>query len=311
MTPSYPRDLVGYGEHPPDAAWPGGARLAVSIVLNWEEGAENTVLHGDAGSEWNVTDIGDHQPYPGGRDLRVESVFEYGARAGVWRVLRLLQDRSVPATVFACGMAVERAPELAARMTALGHEICAHGYRWIDYRLVDVDTERRHIQRTVAAIECATGRRPVGWYTGRTSLNTRPLVIEAGGFTYDSDDYSDDLPYWKSVGGRPHLVIPYSLDTNDMRFVTSAGFTTSHQFFDYLRDAFDVLYAEGAAAPKMMSVGLHCRLVGRPARSAAVAKFLDYAAGHVGVWFATRAQIADHWHATHPPKAIASARRHE
>jgi allantoinase len=298
----YPRDLAGYGEHPPQVTWPGDARLAVSVVLNWEEGAENNVLHGDATSESSVSDVVDAQGYPGERDLRVESMFEYGSRAGVWRLLRIAGERAVPLTVFASGMAVERLPEPVARMAALGHEICGHGYRWIDYQHVDVETEREHIRRTVAAITAATGTRPVGWYTGRSSVNTRALLVSEGGFAYDSDDYSDDLPYWTVVDGRDHLVVPYSLDANDMRFVTASGFGSGEAFFGYLRDTFDVLYAEGVQTPKMMSVGLHCRIAGRPARAAAVARFLDYVREHDGVWFATRSEIAAHWQANHPAR---------
>jgi putative urate catabolism protein len=296
----YPRNLAGYGERPPDPRWPGGARLALSVVLNWEEGAENSILHGDRASEAAVSDVTDAVPYVGMRHMRVESMFEYGSRAGVWRLLRILGERGLAATVFACGMAVERSPDVVAAMAALGHEICGHGYRWIDYQHIDPGIERGHIARTVAAIQAVTGEHPAGWYTGRDSPNTRRLVVEEGGFAYDSDDYSDDLPHWTSVEGRPHLLVPYTLDANDMRFVSASGFGDGPQFESYLRDAFDVLYDEGRSAPKMMSVGLHCRIAGRPGRAASVARFLDYARGHDGVWFATRAQIAHHWRETHP-----------
>lgn len=297
MPEAYPRDLGGYGEHPPDPQWPAGARLAVNVVVNWEEGGENNILHGDAASEAAIQDVIGAEPWPGLRHPNVESMFEYGSRAGVWRLLRILSDAGVKATVFAVGMAVERSPGVVSRMAGMGHEICSHGYRWIDYRSVDEETERRHIALAVRAIEDATGTRPVGWYTGRCGPNTRRLVVEAGGFLYDSDSYADDLPYWTVEADRPHLIIPYTLDVNDMRFVSPAGFSSGEDFYSYLKDSFDVLYAEGA---KMMSIGLHTRLAGRPGRSAALARFLDYALGHESVWFARRDEIARHWVATHP-----------
>ena len=302
MTPSdpYPRDLLGYGETPPDPRWPGGARIAVSFVLNWEEGGEANVLHGDSASESAIQDVIGAEPWSGRRHPNVESMFEYGSRAGVWRLLRLFDRHHVPLTVFAVGMAVERSPGLVRRMAELGHEICSHGYRWIDYQHVDVDTERAHIRLAIRAIEQAVGDRPLGWYTGRSSPDTRRLVVEEGGFLYDSDSYADDLPYWTVVQGRPHLVIPYTLDANDMRFVSPAGFGTGEDFFFYLKDSFDVLYAEGASQPKMMSVGLHTRLAGRPGRSAALGLFLEYVSGHEHVWCARRVDIARHWIATHP-----------
>jgi putative urate catabolism protein len=296
----YPRDLLGYGETPPDPQWPGGARLAISLVVNWEEGGENNVLHGDACSESALQDVIGAQPWIGMRHPNVESMFEYGSRAGVWRLLRLFERHRVPVTVFAVGMAVERSPGVVRRMADLGHEICSHGYRWIEYRDVDVDTERDHIRLAIAAIERAVGERPLGWYTGRSSPNTRRLVVEEGGFVYDSDSYGDDLPYWTVVEGTPHLIVPYTLDVNDMRFVSPAGFASGDDFFVYLRDSFDVLYAEGADHPKMMSVGLHTRLAGRPGRAAALGRFLEHAAGHDGVWFARRIDIARHWIRTHP-----------
>jgi putative urate catabolism protein len=299
----YPRDLQGYGMAPPDPRWPGAARLALSLVLNWEEGGENNVLHGDAASEAAVSDVVDAAPRPGVRDLRVESMFEYGTRAGIWRLLRLFEKHDVPVTVFAVGMAVERYPDIARYVSSRGHEICGHGYRWIDYHGVDREVERADIARTVAAIEAATGERPVGWYTGRTSEHTRQLVIDEGGFRYDCDDYSDDLPFWADGAAVPHLIIPYTLDVNDMRFVTSPGFGGAGEFFEYLRDTFDVLYAEGGSSPRMMSVGLHARIAGRPGRAAAVARFLEYAAGHEGVWFARRRDIAQHWQTTYPAAA--------
>jgi putative urate catabolism protein len=296
----YPRDLAGYGPRPPDPRWPGGARLALSIVLNWEEGGENAVLHGDPASEAGVSDVVDARPIPGMRNMRVESMFEYGSRAGVWRLLRIFDRYRIPATVFAVGMAVERSPGTVRLMAEAGHEICAHGYRWADYQHTPPEVERDHILRTVAAIEAATGRRPDGWYTGRTSPQTRRLVAEEGGFLYDCDDYSDDLPFWTRAADRPHLVVPYSLDANDMRFVSHAGFSSGDDFYGYLRDTFDMLYEEGATAPKMMSVGLHCRLAGRPGRALALTRFLDHVARHEGVWTARRGDIARHWHAHHP-----------
>jgi putative urate catabolism protein len=303
VTGGYPRDLAGYGPWPPHPRWPGGARIAVSVVVNWEEGGETNVLHGDATSEAASNDVVDARPRPGVRDLRTESMFEYGSRAGVWRLRRILAERGIPATVFAVGMAVERSPEVVAALAADGHEICPHGYRWLDYSGVGTDVERAHIARTVRAIEAVTGERPLGWYTGRMSVHTRQLLVEDGGFVYDSDDYSDDLPFWTRVSGTPHLVIPYSLDVNDMRFVGSPGFANGGQFSDYVRDTFDQLYEEGAQLPRMMSVGLHCRLAGRPGRARAVARLLDHMAAHDGVWFARRIDIAQHWLKHHPPPA--------
>jgi putative urate catabolism protein len=295
----YPRDLIGYGPKVPQACWPGDARIAVSVVVNVEEGGERNVLHGDDGSESTVNDVIGAEPFAG-RDLRVESMFEYGSRAGVWRLQRILAERGTPATILAVGMAVERQPELIAALAAAGHEICGHGYRWIDYRHVDAETERDHIRRTVAAIQAATGCRPVGWYTGRTSPHTRRLLVAEGGFLYDSDDYGDDLPYWATVDGRPHLLIPYSFDVNDMRYVSAGGFASGDDFFSYARDSFDQLYAEGADAPRMMSIGLHTRLAGRPGRARALVRLLDHIAGHEGVWFARRSDIARHWAVHHP-----------
>ena len=294
MTAAYPRDLAGYGPDVPDPRWPGGARVAVSVVVNLEEGGERSVLHGDDGSESGISDVIGAEPFAG-RDLRVESMFDYGARTGIWRLHRLLAERGLPATVFAVGMAVERAPGIVADLAAAGHEICGHGYRWIDYRHVDPAVELDHIRRTVAAIEAATGCRPVGWYTGRTSVHTRRLLVAEGGFRYDSDDYGDDLPYWTDVDGRAHLVLPYTFDVNDMRFVTASGFATGDDFYTYARDSFDQLYAEGAEAPRMLSIGLHARLSGRPGRARAVARLLDHIAGHDRVWFARRRDIAEHW----------------
>jgi len=296
---AYPRDMVGYGADPPPALWPGGARLAVSFVLNYEEGAENHVLHGDPGSETFLSEIIGAQSFPE-RHMSMDSLYEYGSRAGHWRVLRLFEEFGLPLTVFAVAMAMERNPEIAAAMVAAGHEIASHGYRWISYQGVDEATEREHMAEAVRILTEITGRAPVGWYTGRDSPNTRRLVVEHGGFLYDSDSYADDLPYWEVVGDRPHLVVPYTLDTNDMRFAAAQGFNSGEQFFSYLRDAFDVLHAEGADRPKMLSIGLHGRIVGRPARTAALRRFLEHVVSHSDVWVCRREDIARHWIATHP-----------
>lgn len=296
----YPRNLTGYGQQPPHAAWPGEARIAVQFVLNYEEGSENCVLHGDAASETFLSEIIGAQAYPGHRHMSMESVFEYGSRAGVWRLLRLFQERDIPLSVFAVGMALARHPELATHLAATGHEIVAHGWRWIDYHAMDEATERAHIKLAVDTLRNLTGSAPLGWYTGRTSENTRRLLVEHGGFVYDADSYSDDLPYWETVAGQPHLVVPYTLDANDMRFATAQGFNSGEQFFAYLKDAFDTLYQEGETAPKMLSIGLHCRVVGRPGRIAALARFVDYVQQHRQVWICRRIDIARHWIAHHP-----------
>jgi putative urate catabolism protein len=300
MTEPYPRDLVGYGAHPPHPQWPEGARLALSIVLNYEEGGEACVLHGDPASEAYLHEVPGLAPLVGERNLTVESIYEYGARAGFWRILRLFRERDLTLTVYAVGMALERNPAAGRAMVDAGFEVASHGWRWIDYQHVPEDEERAHLKLAIAAIERATGSRPVGWYTGRNSPQTRRLVVEEGGFLYDSDSYADDLPYWVEVSGQPHLVIPYTLDNNDMKFAINNGFNHGEEFFQYLRDAFAFLYQEGAARPKMMSVGLHCRLVGRPGRAAALARFLDYARSHERVWITTRAEIARHWRKQHP-----------
>jgi allantoinase len=303
--PAYPRDLVGYGPNPPHAGWPGGARVALQFVLNYEEGAENCVLHGDAASEIFLSEIVAAQAFPNARHMSMESLFEYGSRAGVWRVLRLFAERKLPLTVFGVGMALARNPELTIAMHEAGHEIAGHGWRWINYHGVPEAVEREHIALAVDAIQRLTGNPPLGWYTGRTSENTRRLVVEHGGFVYDADSYSDDLPYWEVVSGKPLLIVPYTLDTNDMRFVSPQGFNSGEQFFHYLRDAFDVLYAEGATAPKMLSIGLHCRLIGRPARLASLARFLDYVQGFDKVWICRRIDIARHWQQQHPCRPAA------
>jgi putative urate catabolism protein len=298
---SYPRDMIGYGGNPPLADWPGGARLALQIVLNYEEGGENNILHGDAGSEAFLSEIIGAESLPSERHLNIESIYEYGSRAGLWRILRLFEKRRLPLTIFAVGMALERNPAAAAAMIAGGHEVASHGWRWIDYHAVDEATERADMIRAIETITRLTGERPLGWYTGRISPRTRRLVVEEGGFLYDADSYADDLPYWVSEQGRDHLVVPYTLDANDMRFATAQGFNSGEQFFAYLRDTFDVLYAEGSERPKMMSVGLHCRLAGRPGRFAALARFLDHVQRHDNVWICRRVDIARHWHAHHPP----------
>ena len=295
MDYQYPRNLAGYGQPPPHPRWPNNARIAVQIVLNYEEGGENCILHGDPASEAFLSEIVGADSRKGVRHMSMESIYEYGSRAGVWRLLRIFKEYQVPVTIFAVGMAVERNPAVIEAMVDVGHEICSHGYRWIDYQYVNEDQEREHIGLAIAAIENVTGRRPLGWYTGRTSPNTRRLVVEEGGFLYDADDYSDDLPFWDHQHGTPHLVIPYTLDVNDMRFATPQGFNTSDQFFSYMKDTFDLLYLEGKETPKMMSVGLHCRLAGRPGRATSVARFLEYVTSFDDVWLCRRIDIANHW----------------
>ncbi|MCY4210553.1 MAG: allantoinase PuuE [Gammaproteobacteria bacterium] len=296
----YPRDLIGYGGRPPDPRWPGGARLALQIVLNYEEGAENSVLHGDAASETFLSEIIGAEAFAGVRHKSMESLYEYGSRAGLWRLLRIFRERDIKVTVFGVAMALQRHPEALQAMLKDGHEIACHGWRWINYQCVDEATEREHISLAVQTLTAMTGSPPLGWYTGRDSPQTRRLVVEHGGFLYDADSYADDLPYWEVVNNRAHLVIPYTLDVNDMRFTTNQGFNSGDQFFSYLKDTFDLLYREGETAPKMMSVGLHCRIVGRPGRAAALARFLDYVQQHQGVWICRRVEIARHWYETHP-----------
>jgi len=308
----YPRDMIGYGAQPPHPRWPGGARIALQVVLNYEEGAETCVLHGDAESETFLSEIVDARPYAM-RHMSMETLYEYGSRAGLWRLLRLFRERRVPVTVFGTAMALERNPAAAEAMLRDGHEIACHGWRWVSYQEVDESTEREHVARAVDSLRRLTGRAPEGWYTGRDSPNTRRLVVEHGGFVYDADSYADDLPYWVRVetaaGPKSHLVVPYALDTNDMRFATAQGFNSGGQFYAYLRDAFNVLYAEGDPAgldaPRMLSVGLHCRIAGRPGRFAALARFLDHVRNHDGVWIARRIDIARHWIATCPPSTPA------
>lgn len=308
-TAHYPRDMIGYGRHPPHPQWPNGARLALQFVLNYEEGAENCVLDGDPASEVFLSEIVNAQAFPM-RHMSMESLYEYGSRAGVWRVLRAFERHKLPLTIFAVAKAVQRNPEVAAAFKELGHEIACHGLRWISYQSVDMATERAHMAEAIATLREAFGSAPLGWYTGRDSPNTRRLVVEHGGLLYDSDSYADDLPYWTRVKAGPdggevsHLVVPYTLDTNDMRFATVQGFNSGTQFFDYLKSAFDALYREGDPnglnAPKMLSVGLHCRIIGRPGRIEALERFLDYVVQHRQVWICRRVDIAQHWIKTHP-----------
>jgi putative urate catabolism protein len=292
----YPRDLIGYGPKPPKPKWPGRARLALQFVLNYEEGGENSVLHGDKASEAFLSEIVGAQPLEGVRHMSMESLYEYGSRVGVWRLLELFRRYDLPLTVFGVAMAMARNPAAVDAFLKSGHEVASHGLRWINYQTVPIEEEREHMQRAIEIHRSLTGERPLGWYTGRTSPNTRRLVVENGGFVYDADDYNDELPFYDSRYGRAQLVVPYTLDANDMRFATPQGFNSGTQFFDYLRDSFDVLYAEGGC---MMSVGLHCRLVGRPGRIAALERFLKHVK-RKKVWIARRIDIARHWLKNHP-----------
>lgn len=306
-TNDYPRDLIGYAKNPPHADWPGSARIAIQFVLNYEEGGESNILHGDSGSEQFLSEIVGAQSYPA-RHMSMESIYEYGSRAGVWRILKEFERRDLPLTVFGIAMALQRHPQLTQTFVDLGHEIACHGLRWIHYQDIDEKTERDHMQKALEIIQQLTGALPLGWYTGRDSPNTRRLVVDNGNFLYDSDYYGDDLPFWtevktSSAETKPHLVIPYTLDTNDMRFATPQGFNSGEQFFQYLRDSFDVLYAEGETAPKMLSIGLHCRLAGRPGRFAALQRFLDHIQNHEQVWICRRVDIARHWIDRHPWQA--------
>ena len=310
-TAPYPRDLVGYGRKPPHPQWPGQARVALQFVLNYEEGGENAVLHGDGGSEQFLSEMFNPPSFTE-RHMSMEGIYEYGSRVGVWRILREFEKRGLPLTVFGVGMALQRHPELTAAFVELGHEIACHGWRWISYQNLDEATEREHMRLGLDAIEKLTGNRPLGWYTGRDSPQTRRLVADDGGLLYDSDYYGDDLPFWMKVKRTdgtvvPRLVVPYTLDTNDMRFALPQGFAQAEDFYIYLRDSFDALYAEGDPngqnAPKMMSIGMHCRLLGRPGRLVALQRFLDHVAKHDKVWVCRRVDIARHWQATHPFKA--------
>jgi putative urate catabolism protein len=296
----YPRDMVGYGASAPKPGWPRGARLALQFVLNYEEGGESSILHGDKASEAFLSEIVAAQPLEGVRHMSMESLYEYGSRVGVWRLLGLFRRHGVPLTVFGVAMALERNPGVVEAFLKAGHEIASHGWRWINYQDVPLEVERSHMQRAIAIHKTLTGERPLGWYAGRTSPNTRRLVVEDGGFLYDADDYSDELPWYDTRYGKPQLVVPYTLDANDMRFATAQGFNSGQQFFDYLKDSFDVLYEEGRRAPRMMSVGLHCRLAGRPGRIASLEKFLKYVKTKSKVWFARRIDIARHWLKHHP-----------
>ncbi|TDJ24716.1 MAG: allantoinase PuuE [Gammaproteobacteria bacterium] len=303
----YPRDLIGYGRQPPHADWPAGARIAVQFVLNYEEGGESNILHGDSESERFLSEIIGAPGYAA-RHMSMESIYEYGSRVGVWRLLNEFEKRELPLTIFGVAMALQRHPELAKTFVDLGHEIACHGLRWIHYQDIDESTERDHMLTALETIQQLTGVTPLGWYTGRDSPNTRRLVVENGNLLYDSDYYGDDLPFWTEVKTsdgetKPHLVVPYTLDTNDMRFATPQGFNSGEQFFQYLRDSFDVLYAEGESTPKMLSIGLHCRLAGRPGRFAALQRFLDHIQSHDRVWICRRIDIARHWIDRHPWQA--------
>jgi putative urate catabolism protein len=306
MSSDYPRDLNGYGRTPPDPRWPARARVAVQFVVNYEEGGESSILHGDKASEAFLSDVLGAQPWSGQRHMNVESMYEYGSRVGFWRLWRIFSERKLPVTVFGIAGALARSPDAVAAMREADWDIASHGLKWIDYKDVSEAEERAHMREAIRIHTQVTGERPLGWYTGRSSANTLKLVLEDGAFLYSSDTYADDLPYWISGPKGPHLLIPYSLDANDMRFVNPQGFSGGQQFFEYLRDTFDVLYAEGDGAPKMMSVGLHCRLVGRPGRAAGLIRFLDHIAKHERVWITTRLAIAQHWHREHRNLAVAA-----
>ena len=300
MKTSYPRDLIGYGARPPHAKWPRKGRIALQFVLNYEEGGENSVLHGDRTSESVLSEIVGAQPVKAARHMSMESLYEYGARVGVWRILELFRRHNLPLTVYGVAMALERNPAAVEAFLKAGHEIASHGWRWINYQHVPIEEEREHMRCAIEIHKRLTGARPLGWYTGRTSPNTRQLVVEDGGFLYDADDYSDDLPWYDTRYGKPQLIVPYTLDANDMRFATPQGFNSGEQFYQYLKDSFDALYAEGARTPRMMSVGLHCRLMGRPGRIASLEKFIKYVKTKSGVWCARRIDIARHWLKHHP-----------
>ena len=297
MNDNYPRDLCGYGADLPEAAWPNGARIAVQFVLNYEEGAENCVIHGDDASEAFLSEIVGAVPLAGERNMNMESIYEYGSRAGFWRLHRLFTERDLPVTVFGVAMALERNPDAVAAMQSADWEIASHGYRWIDYQKIDETTEREHLRKALQIHERVTGAAPSGWYLGRCGPNSHRIAAEEGGFAYNSDTYADDIPYWDYSFATPQLMLPYTLDANDMRFATPQGFNSGQQFFDYLKDSFDVLYEEGS---RMMSVGLHCRLAGRPGRLASLRRFVDYVLSQDKVWLARRIDIAEHWQARHP-----------
>ena len=298
---SYPRDLVGYGANPPHPKWPGNAKIALQIVLNYEEGSEYSIPDGDDTSEIYLREVPGSSMGKGMRDLQVESVYEYGSRVGFWRLMRLFKEKDIQVTIFGAALALERNPAAAKAIVEAGYDICCHGWRWIGYHLLDEAEEREHIQKAIVSLKELTGDRPLGWYCRYApSVNTRRLVVEEGGFLYDSDAYNDDLPYWVEVEGKSHLVIPYTLDNNDMKYCVAPGFNSGNDFYTYLKDAFDVLYAEGETSPKMMSVGLHARLAGKPGRIAALARFIDYVQNHDRVWICRRLDIAKHWIEHHP-----------
>ncbi|MFJ3459664.1 allantoinase PuuE [Scandinavium goeteborgense] len=299
FTENYPRDMAGYAGQPPHAQWPGGARIAVQFVLNFEEGGENHVLHGDSGSEQFLSDIIGAPSFPD-KHMSMDSLYEYGSRAGFWRIHQEFQKRGLPLTVFGVAMALARNPAIVDAIKAADYDVVSHGWRWIHYQNLDIQTERQHMQQAVEILEALFDKKPLGWYTGRDSPNTRQLVAEQGDFLYDSDYYGDDLPFWTTVDSKPHLIVPYTLDANDMRFATAQGFNTAEQFYTYLKDSFDVLYEEGETSPKMMSIGMHCRLLGRPGRFRALQRFLDYVQSHDDVWICRRQDIAEHWVKTHP-----------
>ncbi len=294
MTKKDTRDLIGYGSNLPKVEWPNKARIAVQIVLNYEEGAENCVLNGDKNSEVFLSEIIGAQPIKG-RHMNMESLYEYGSRAGFWRLHNLFQEKEIPITIFGVGMALEKNPEICKAIIEADYEVASHGWRWIDYQNIKKSEEKKHMQLAIKAHTKIFGKRPDGWYTGRCSPNTRDLVMEDGGFLYDSDSYSDDLPYWENRNKKKQLIIPYTLDNNDMRFATNQGFNTGDHFYSYLKDSFDVLYEEGRTNPKMMSVGLHCRLIGKPGRIQSLKKFLDYIQKHEDIWVCKRVDIAKHW----------------
>ena len=294
MSKNYPRDMVGYGKEPLKVEWPNRAKLALQIVLNYEEGSENCILYGDKTSEIFLSEIIGAKPVKG-RNVNMESLYEYGSRRGFWRIHELFKEKKIPVTIFGVAMALERNKEICDEIKKSDYEIASHGWRWIDYQNIPKATEKKHMQLAIKSIEKIFGKRPLGWYTGRCSPNTRDLVIEEGGFLYDSDSYSDDLPYWEFRGKKKQLIIPYTLDNNDMRFATNQGFNCGDQFYTYLKDSFDALYNEGKTFPKMMSVGLHCRLIGRPGRIQSLRKFLDYVLKHEDVWICKRIDIANHW----------------
>ena len=295
------RDLIGYGPNPPHPQWPNNARIAVNFVVNYEEGSENTIPDGDGRVEAGLAEVVGGRMAPGVRDLGMESLYEYGSRAGIWRLFRIFGERHLPLTVFGCALAMERNPQVAEAIAAAGYDICGHGWRWIEHYLLEEDEEREHIARSVETIERLTGTQPRGWYCRYApSANTRRLLVEHGGFLYDSDSYADDLPYWTSVTGKSHLIVPYSLDANDLKFQPGGNFSSADVFYAYLKDSFDLLYTEGETAPKMMNVGLHARMMGRPARAAGLVRFLDYVQGFNDVWICRRLDIAEHWAAVHP-----------